>query len=436
VKETTKRLLTRAVPVLGVLLAGLALALYLKRDEIRRRLVIALETEYENPDPAAPLRPRFEGQDERRKRIAIDLTTVADGIEQPTDIQFPPGIDGYAVVLSKTGTAHWLRLDGGTHGELFRVAVETDVEEGLLGLAFHPKFAQNGRFFINYVAAAGGKDMSRVAEWRLAQGGEFRTRKASAVRTLLEVEQPYANHNGGALAFGPDGQLYIGFGDGGFRDDPHGHGQNGDTLLGSMLRIDVDETGEGHAYGIPRDNPFLGKPGFKPETWAYGLRNPWRYSFDPQGRLIVADVGQNAWEELHIATAGDNLGWAIREGFACFAEDHKGCERKDLVDPIFVYGRNDGVSITGGFVYTGTRIEALHGLYVFGDFGSGRLFALRLPEDRKQRVQQPIALGRWPIMPTTFGRDHQGELYLGEFKRGAILRIVPAKPDANRATPR
>jgi glucose/arabinose dehydrogenase len=418
----------------GVLLLAFAVVAYMKRDKIARRLTIAFEPKYEQPDPAAPLAPRFEDDDTDRKQIAIGMEVVAKGIEQPTDIQFPPGVDGYAVVLSKPGTARWLRLDSGTHGELFRVPVKTDVEEGLLGLAFHPRFTENGRFFINYVVGANGKDISRVAEWRLTRAEDFRRSKAESVRILMEVEQPYPNHNGGGLAFGPDGYLYIGWGDGGFRDDPHGHGQNGETLLGSMARIDVDGTSEGLAYRIPADNPFVGKPGFRPETWAYGLRNPWRYSFDPKGRLIIADVGQNKWEEIDIAQAGDNLGWAIREGFACFAEDEKGCDRRDLVDPVFVYGRDEGVSVTGGFVYTGKLIPGLRGLYVLGDFGSGRMFALRLPDDRKQRIEQPIALGRWPIMPTTFGRDHEGELYVGEFKRGEIMRIVPAKAKPAKAS--
>ena len=422
----SKRLLARALAGAGLLLLVVATVAYVKRDSIARRLVIALEPKHEPPDPAAPLAPRFEDHDEKRERLAIDMEVVAKGIEQPTDIQFPPGVEGHAVVLSKPGSARWLRLANGTHGELFRVQVKTDVEEGLLGLAFHPRFADNGRFFINYVVGVGDKDISRVAEWRLARAEDFARSTAEPVRILMEVEQPYANHNGGALAFGADGYLYIGWGDGGLRADPHGHGQNGETLLGSMARIDVDGSDAGLAYRIPKDNPFVGKAGFRAETWAYGLRNPWRYSFDPKGRLIVADVGQNRWEEIDIAQAGDNLGWAIREGFACFAEDENGCDRDDLVDPIFVYGRDEGVSVTGGYVYTGTRIPALRGLYVFGDFGSGRMFALRLPDDRKQRIEQPIALGRWPIMPTTFGRDHDGELYVGEFTRGEILRIVPA----------
>lgn len=419
--------LRRAAVVLALVFAALAAVGVAKREEIRRALVIALQPSYEPAGPTAPLAPRFDDVDRGRKRVEVDMQLVAQGISQPTDIQFPPGAPGYAVVLSKTGAAHFLRLENGLHGELFRVEVETASEQGLLGLAFHPQFASNSRFFINYVAKVGGRDVTRIAEWRLEPGDDFARRKAAQVRVLLEVEQPYPNHNAGCLAFGPDGYLYIGFGDGGFRDDPHGHGQNPSTLLGSMLRIDVNATARAkhRAYAIPADNPFVGKAGFAPETWAYGLRNPWRYSFDPNGRLVIADVGQNTWEEIDVARAGDNLGWAIEEGFSCFASDEAACAREDLVEPIFVYGRDEGVSVTGGYVYTGDRIPALRGMYVFGDFVSGRLFAIELPDDRTKRVQQPTALGRWPLMPSTFGRDPTGELYIADFRSGDILRVVP-----------
>jgi glucose/arabinose dehydrogenase len=375
----------------------------------------------------------IDGADATRKQIAIDLQKIAGDIEQPTDIQFPPGVDAQAIVLQKTGNAQWLDVASGEHGQLFHVEVVTAVEEGLLGLAFHPRFKENGRFFIDYVASENGKDTSCIAEWKLTGGSDLRHAHAQPVRILTKVEQPYANHNAGQLAFGPEGYLYIGFGDGGSQADPHGNGQRHDTMLGKMLRVDVDaESGSRAAYGVPHDNPFVNTAGSLPEIWAYGLRNPWRYSFDPQGRLVIADVGQNTWEELDIAAAGDNLGWNIKEGFACFHAGDDACKRADLVDPIFVYGRQDGDSITGGFVYTGSRIAALHGLYVFGDFGSGRLFALELPSDRKARVAQPIALGRWPFNPSTFGRDASGELYVASFAVGEIYKLVPAVAGAKK----
>jgi glucose/arabinose dehydrogenase len=417
-----KRLTVLAVA--ASLLVLLLLWVNLHDQAARRVLVTMMTPEYEDEHAGADFGPRFEGADADRKQLRIGLQKVASGFSQPTDIQFPPGMDGHAVVLEKAGTARWLRLQNGVHGKLFEIAVATASEEGLLGLAFHPGFADNGRLFVNYVAKAGGKDQSRVAEWRLDMKKGLEGAKATPVRVLLELEQPYQNHNGGQLAFGPDGYLYIGWGDGGFRDDPHGHGQNPATWLGSMLRIDVDTRSGDKPYGIPPDNPFLGKAGFAPETFAYGLRNPWRYSFDDSARLIVADVGQDAWEEIDIVAAGDNLGWQIKEGFSCVREAPAQCQRAGLVDPVFVYGREDGTSITGGFVYRGTRVPALRGLYVFGDFTSGSLFAIEIPKDRSKRVQAPISLGRWPIMPSTFGRDARGELYVASFVRGEIYRFV------------
>jgi glucose/arabinose dehydrogenase len=417
-----KRLLVLAV--VATLLAALVLWIELNDHAARRALVSVMSPEYEDERAGADFTPRFEGADSARKQLHVALEKVASGFTQPTDIQFPPGVDGRAVVLEKPGTARWLRLDNGVHGKLFEIEVATASEEGLLGLAFHPELADNGRFFLNYVVRSEGKDKSRVAEWRLDSRVPLERSTPKHVRVLLEVEQPYQNHNGGQLAFGPDGFLYIGWGDGGFRDDPHGEGQNPAGWLGSMLRIDVDSGSAGKPYGIPPDNPFLGKPGFAPETYAYGLRNPWRYSFDQAGRLIVADVGQDAWEEVDVVAAGDNLGWQIKEGFSCARKDAAQCQRAGLVDPVFVYGREDGTSITGGFVYRGTRVPVLRGLYVFGDFTSGSLFAIELPSDRTQRVREPIALGRWPVMPSTFGRDHRGELYLASFVRGEIYRFT------------
>jgi len=400
---------------------------------VRRVLVALLSEDYTKAQADAPMRPEAPvgappGAAAGRRQLAIALDQIAEGIPQPTDLQFPPGVDGFAVVLSKTGQARWLALDTGHHGELLRVEVVTDSEQGLLGLAFHPGYRDNGRIFLNYVAARDGKDQTVIEEWKLSPPEDLPHAKAKRARVLLRVEQPYQNHNAGQLAFGPDGMLYVGFGDGGFRNDPHGHGQNPSTLLGSMLRLDVDRSAAGTPYAVPADNPFVGKPGYAPETWAYGLRNPWRYSFDPKGRLIVGDVGQDAYEEVDVVRAGDNLGWSVREGFACHLQERSKCERSDLVDPVLVYGREDGASITGGYVYTGTRVPALRGLYVFGDFVSGKLFAMALPDDRRTRVQQPIDLGKWPLMPSTFGRDARGELYVASFAAGEIYRFAPAQP--------
>jgi glucose/arabinose dehydrogenase len=415
----------RVVLALVGIVAALLLWYAANPQSVRRVLVRALADNYDEVRQATVDAPRFEGADASRTHIDVRLEKIAEGIDQPTAIEFPPGVEGYAVVLSKTGQAYWLKLDNGMHGPLFMVEVLTAVEEGLLGLAFHPDFARNGRFFIDYVAESQGKDVSRIAEWRLADTRDLKHAKASPVGVLLELQQPYQNHNAGQLAFGADGDLYIGFGDGGFRDDPHGNAQNPQTWLGKMLRIDVDHKDPPLAYRVPPDNPFVGKPGYRAETWALGLRNPWRYSFDPAGRLVVADVGQDHWEEIDLVQAGDNLGWNAKEGYACYVGAPASCKRNDLVDPIYIYGRGDGNSITGGYVYTGTRIPALRGLYVFGDFGSGRLFAIELPRDRSEHVKDAHALGKWPLLPSTFGRDPHGEIYLASYAAGEIYRLAP-----------
>ncbi|HEX2677928.1 MAG TPA: PQQ-dependent sugar dehydrogenase, partial [Polyangiales bacterium] len=363
------------------------------------------------------------------QHISLSLEPIASGFEMPTDLQFVPGSDTQALVLEKNGRAQWLSLPSGTHGPLFHAEVVTVLEEGLLGAAFHPAFVHNGRLFLDYVRQDGKRRVTRIAEWQVDPPGDLAHASAKETKVLMEVEQPYDNHKAGALQFGPDGFLYIGFGDGGYRDDPNGNGQNLKNELGSMLRVDVDHADPGKTYAVPKDNPFVGRADALPETWAYGLRNPWRYSFDAKGRLIVADVGQDHWEEIDIVRAGDNLGWDVREGFAC-ADGSKECPAPagvTFVDPIAVYGREVGVSITGGYVHTGKLVPFLKGKYVFGDFASGALMALDLPEDRSTRVE-PIPLGRFGVSPSTFGRDASGEIYVADFAHGAILRLkqVPA----------
>jgi len=390
-----------------------------------RALVWLVDPDYEAPTaPADEVRSTSSAV---QADIPVKLTPIATGFSSPTDIQFPPGIEQQALVLEKNGVAKWLKLDSGVHGRLLGVNVLSASEEGLLGAAFHPDFAKNGRLFLNYVTEVQQNDTTRVEEWRIEPPGDLVHAKARAVRTVLEIEQPYQNHNAGQLAFGPDGYLYIGLGDGGFRDDPHNEGQTPSNWLGSMLRIDVNVPEDSKAaYRVPPDNPFVGREGFAPETFAYGLRNPWRYSFDPKGRLIVADVGQDRWEEIDIVHKGDNLGWKIREGFACSEKGATHCELQGAVDPVHVYGRGVGASITGGYVSLDPSLSALMGKYVFGDFVSGRMFAIELPADRSQRVQKALSLGKHSMLISTFGRDHRGAIYVASYGDGRILRLEPA----------
>jgi glucose/arabinose dehydrogenase len=241
-------------------------------------------------------------------------------------------------------------------------------------------------------------------------------------RVLLTVDQPFANHNGGQLAFGPDGQLWFGLGDGGSGGDPNGNGQNPGSLLGSILRLDVSEPG---GYAIPDDNPFADGSGGAPEVYLFGLRNPWRFSFDPQGdALWIGDVGQNAFEEVDrvdpVADAGANLGWNVMEASHCFAD--AGCSSDGLVLPVAEYGRELGCAVTGGHVYRGGAIDGLRGWYLFADYCSGLLFGIRSDTDGSDLVPRILLETGRPI--SSFGIDEDGELYLTDIGAGVLSRIV------------
>jgi glucose/arabinose dehydrogenase len=360
---------------------------------------------------------------------SLDFDVVGRDFHEVTDIQFVPGSVKTAIVLLKSGAAHHVSFEPAyavtraKSPEVLRVGVRTNSELGLLGLAFHPKYPENGLFYLNYSPAA-GTTRTRVSEWRLHKR-QLGHEAAVERRVILEVDQPYDNHNAGQLAFGPDGMLYVGLGDGGKRADPLKAGQDLGTLLGKMLRIDVDHPSAGREYSVPPDNPFVGRSGARPEIWAYGLRNPWRYTFDPAGRLIVADVGQDEFEEVDIVARGDNLGWVVREGRHCFPPGAQ-CNSAGFKDPVWEYPRNDGKSITGGHVYGGREIPALAGMYVCADYVSGNLWALELPKAAAAGAEaKSTLLGRWPRAITTFGRDAKGELYAGDFASGELLKLVP-----------
>ncbi len=420
-----KRTMVLAVVVVA-LITGVVWSLF-QLASVRRWAVAGLSEAYVPPAASSNGAPVFDGADATRTQITIGLRKVADGFQAVTDVQFLPGRNDLIVVAQKAGRAEWAKLNTKERGLLFEVDVPTESELGLLGLAFHPRFVDNGKLYASYNVKDGDRLLTRVSEWQVTRDDQGGLRGATELRAILQVEQPYQNHNGGQLVFGPDGFLYIGLGDGGYRDDPHGNGQNRNTLLGKMLRIDVDNTEADKPYAVPRDNPFLGDREIQPEIWAYGLRNPWRYSFDPRGRLIVADVGQDKWEEISIVERGDNLGWNVREGGACFQQEE--CKRGTMKDPIHVYGRDEGQSITGGFVYTLDDIPGLQGKYVFADFLRGRFWAISLPNDARATVpaQDVIALGRFAILPSTFARDSAGRLYVADFGGGAIYQLAGSK---------
>ena len=358
---------------------------------------------------------------QREASPLVRLRVVASGFTQPVDLQFVPGVEGLALVLEKQGRARLVQLtDTGEAAapgaEVLSLPVRSASELGLLGWAFHPRYRENGLFYLNDNPLEGGL-RTRISEWQLPLDA-LGKQPPRLLRVLLEIEQPFQNHDGGQVAFGPDGFLYIGMGDGGSRADPHGNGQNLGTLLGKMLRIDVDAQ---PSYALPPDNPFLHTPGARPEIWAYGLRNPWRFSFDAKGRLIAGDVGQDRYEEVDIVASGDNQGWNVREAAHCFSPPD-GCATAGMVDPIFEYGRDAGNSISGGQVYTGQRIAWLRDRYVFGDYVSGRLWSLELPAERG-RAGKGELLGRFQHAFSAFARDAKGEIYALDFARGLILRL-------------
>ncbi|MEC5146671.1 PQQ-dependent sugar dehydrogenase [Chitinophaga sp. 212800010-3] len=304
-------------------------------------------------------------------------------------------------------------------------------ERGLLGMAFHPEFIRNRKFYVYYSAkkAKPGFDhTSRILEFTASASNPDVADQASG-RVVMEIDEPESNHNGGQLQFGPDGYLYVGLGDGGGGGDKHGaagNGQNLGTLLGKILRINVNGT----PYTIPPDNPFVNRPGARPEIWAYGLRNPWRFSFDRQSRMLFAgDVGQNRYEEVDIITRGGNYGWRIMEG------NHEynvppGADRSTLIAPIDEYSHDVGISVTGGYVYRGKAIPALQGAYVFGDY-NGKAFVLTVSGRKWERADLEL-LGRPKegIQILSWGEDENGELYMltsssgsNGFK-GAIYKLV------------
>ena len=276
-------------------------------------------------------------------------------------------------------------------------------EEGLLGLAFHPKFQQNGFFYVYYSPKGEGR-MSRVSRFQVREDDANQADANSEV-TIFEIEQAFNNHNGGAIEFGPDGFLYIALGDGGDMNDPYRHGQNLGTYLGSVLRIDVDADDE--PYKVPADNPFVDRLNAKPEIYAYGFRNPWRMAFDSKtGDLWLADVGQDLWEEINLVHRGGNYGWSIREGTHPFGKT--GSEQA-TIPPVWEYDHRVGRSITGGRVYRGQRIPELQGMYLYADYVTGKIWALDL--DQRSRRVSNWGIVDGGITVTAFGEDPQGEIY-------------------------
>ncbi len=356
---------------------------------------------------------------------ALTTTLVARGLSSPLDFQVPAGERNRAFVVEQGGRIRLVRAGSVVATAFLDLASRTSAggERGLLGLAFHPQFASNGRFYVNYTDRAGDTHLS-----------EFRASPPSAdavdpatERQILFVAQPFANHNGGGLAFGSDGMLYAGLGDGGSGGDPFGNGQNLSTPLGKLLRMDVDR---GTPFAVPSDNPFAARAGAFPAIWAYGLRNPWRFAFDRStGDLFIADVGQSAVEEVDFAAAprrgGENYGWNTMEGSRCY-QPASGCNTSGLALPVVEYTHADGCSITGGVVYRGCRLPGYAGTYFYADYCTGFVRSFRMQGGQvTDRRDWTAALGRGLDSPTAFGLDDEGEVYIVD-QDGEIYKVVPA----------
>jgi glucose/arabinose dehydrogenase len=358
--------------------------------------------------------------------VTIRLQEVASGLDFPLFLTAPPGDDSRLFVVEKTGRIRLIK-----NGSLLPAAfldlsskVSSGGEQGLLGLAFHPGYAGNGRFVVNYTNTSGD---TRVSVFRVSANPDVAD--AASEQVILSVDQPFANHNGGMVAFGPDGKLYIGMGDGGSGGDPQGNGQNRNTLLAKLLRLEVSGTGQ---VSVPADNPFVGQAGSRPEIWSYGLRNPWRFSFDRQSHdLYIADVGQNAHEEINASTAatefgrGLNYGWNRMEGASCY-KPPSGCNQSGLTLPVLDYDHSQGCSVTGGYVYRGDAIASLRGLYFYGDYCSGWVKSFRLSGGQSAERRDWAEL-RPGGQITSFGEDARGELYV-MISSGKVFRIIAAQP--------
>ena len=310
-----------------------------------------------------------------------------------------------------------------------RVADRND-EEGLLSLVFHPDFKTNGELYVWYTAHRPRRGV--LSKFTTTHDSQKVDPDSEVV--LLEVDEPWGNHNGGTVLFGPDGFLYLGIGDGGAANDPHNNGQNKNTLLGTIIRIDVNKESEDRPYAIPPDNPLVGVSGVREEIWAWGLRNPWRMHFDREtDDLWTGDVGQYAWEEINVVVKGGNYGWNIREGNHEFQGDQS--QKKQMIDPVFEYGRSAGGSITGGYVYRGTKIPRLVGKYIYADYMSKRIWALSPPTDSasastSERIASGASSPSHNFAISSFAETPNGEILACGFMTpyapvGKIYRLVP-----------
>ena len=357
----------------------------------------------------------------------ISLAVVAGGFASPVHVTHAGDGSGRIFVVEQAGR---IRIfDNGAVlaspfldlASLIPPRLVAGGEQGLLSVAFPPGFAAKRYFYVNYTRAPDGATV--VARYRVS-AGDANVADPASEEVILTIPQPFANHNGGQLAFGPDNNLYIGMGDGGSGGDPLNNGQSPGTLLGKLLRIDVESGVQ--PYRVPPDNPFLLSAGFLPEIWALGLRNPWRFSFDRgTGDLYIGDVGQGTFEEIDFQAAGDlvgrNYGWNIMEGDSCYPPGTVGCNRTGLALPVFVYDHALGCSVTGGHVYRGSAFPSLQGVYLFGDLCSTRIWGIR---KNGAAWDNALLADNTALTITTFGEDESGNVYVVNYANGDLLQIL------------
>lgn len=356
------------------------------------------------------------------EQINLALELVTGGFEKPLYLTHAGDQTNRLFVVEQAGRI-WIVENGTRLAEPFmdivNIVGSSANEQGLLSVAFHPSYVNNGQFFVNYTNRDGD---TVIARYQRSSDNPNRADGASQA-VLLTIAQPYGNHNGGHILFGPDGYLYIGMGDGGAANDPHNYGQDVSHLLGKILRIDVDN---GSPYGVPADNPFVSVDDARPEIWSYGWRNPWRIAFDASTQdMYVADVGQNQFEEVHVEFAhnpgGDNYGWRLMEGNHCFNPTDCTPATLNVVLPIAEYDHAQGCSVTGGYVYRGAAFPALGGTYLYGDYCTGLIWGIRSAGDGSWEHQ---LLLQSDLIISSFGQDEAGELYLIEHRSGDIFRIT------------
>jgi glucose/arabinose dehydrogenase len=381
-------------------------------------------------------------QDSQIPEIGFERAFEKLKIERCVVIAYPPDDTNRMFVVEQPGRVKWFenRPDAAETAlalDITSKVLSSGNEEGLLGLAFHPKFKTNHQVFLSYSTPKLGPKLgdkrkrypnTRNVVSRFEMDPEHKKILPDSEKVILEIAQPYENHNGGCLQFGPDGFLYIGLGDGGLANDPLEMGQDLMSFLGKFLRIDVDNPDRNKAYGIPKDNPFVGREDALPEIWSWGWRNPWGYHFDRKtGDLWSGDVGQNLWEEINLVKKGGNYGWNIKEGFHDFKARPGGPFEEPVVELAHAKPKTtDGAnSITGGVMYRGRRLKELDGLYLYGDFVTGNMYALKW--DGKKAVENKLIF-HFPMKQIAiFGEDKEGDVYWSTFTDGALYRFKLGK---------